>query len=259
MNEDLRKRLAEKQGNSGQSQFPKYLVPIINFNGNTGEYRLTPLEDGELAKEAVPLKSPVGIVILKKRSALATKLDDEPSYFSSEFTSPNDSTALFSKNGGRASFVTSAKATELRVKFPNLKTKSILYCLYEGQVHKLEVKGASLTNFFEWQDEMKKEDKHSFEVTVNLGSAKEKHTTSKKTYFVMTFKSVELENFDGMEEAMDEVNAALKLQDEYQATRNAATPSQAAASGMSAEANKLWNGADETPKADDINPDDIPF
>lgn len=250
MDEATRKRLAEKQGDGGQSKFPKYTVPIINFSGNTGEYRLTPIVDGELSKEAEPIKGSPEVVILKKRSALATKLDDEPSYFSSEFTSPNDVVALFSKGMGRASFVASDKATALRVKYPTLKTKSILYVLYEGAVHKLEVKGASLTNFFEWQDEMKKEDKHSFEVLVALGSAKEKHATSKKTYYVQTFKTKELDTEAGLEEALDEVNAALAAQDKYQAERNVAATAYAPSSPATA--------TEEYPK-DDINPDDIPF
>ena len=246
MDEATRQRLADKQGNEGSSKFPKYVVPIINFSGNTGEYRLTPVVDGELSKEAEPIKGSPQIIILKKRSALATKLDDEPSYFSSEFSSPNDSVALFSKSGGRASFVEAAKATELRTKYNTLKTKSVLYVMYEGAVHKMEVKGASLTNFFAWQDEMKKEDKHSFEVSVQLGSAKEKHATSKKTYFVMTFKNEELDSEAGLEEAMDEVTEALKLQDEYQKERNAQAPS-TIASVAPAQA------------VDEVDADDIPF
>ena len=250
MDDSLRQRLADKQGNDGGSKFPKYVVPIINFNGNTGEYRRTPVVDGELAKEAEPLKSPVEIVVLKKRSAFASKLDADPSYFSSEFGSPNDSVALFQNMSGRVSFVEASTATALRTKYPAIKTKSVLYCLYDNTVHKLEVKGGSMSNFFEWQDEMKKEDKHSFEVTVKLGSDKKKHETSKKTYYVMTFKSTELADTEGLEEAMDEVNEALKKQDAYQKERNAIAASSAAAVAH-------FDGVDKP--VDESNPDDIPF
>ena len=249
MDKELRDRLAGKSGDSSAPKFPKYVVPIITFNGNTGEFRVRGIDGDKYSKEETPIDKPIELVILKKRSAFATKLGANPELFSSEFGSPLERIALFA-NTGRVSFEMSGTAAEIRARYPEIKTKSILYCLYEGVVHKLEVKGASLTHFFEWQDAMKEKDKHSFEVITSIDSVKEKHTETKKTYFAMTFVDKPLKKTDGIEEAMDEVNAAIKKLEDYQASRNAAAPKQTTVAA-----------ADDTIEypAEDINPDDIPF
>lgn len=252
IDQEWRNRMADKSGDNNAPKFPKYMVPIIAFNGNTGEFRLRGVDGDKYSKEETPIDKPVELVILKKRSAFATKLGANPELFSSEFGSPLEKIALFT-NMGRVSFEMSGTAAEIRAKYPEIKTKSILYCLYEGAVHKLEVKGASLTNLFVWQNSMREKDKHSFEVVTVVDAVKEKHETSKKTYFAMTFTDKPLTNTDGIEEAMDEVNAAIKKLEEYQASRNAA-PSPVTTvikSATDAEFDALGAG--------EVNPDDIPF
>lgn len=254
MDKDLRDRLADKSGDNSSPKFPKYVVPIITFNGNTGEFRVREVEGDKYSKEEKPIDKPVELVILKKRSALATKLGSEKELFSSEFSSPLERIALFN-NTGRVSFEMSGTAAEIRAKYPDIKTKQVLYCLYEGAVHKLEVKGASFSSFLEWQNSMRERDLHSFEVLTVVNSVKEKHETSKKVYYAMTFSDKKLTKTEGIEEAMDEVNAAIKKLEDYQASRN--TPVSAPLPVVRDAADVAYDaldGEDAPP-----NPDDIPF
>lgn len=254
MDKTLRDRLAEKQGNDSGGKFPKFVVPIINFNGNSGEFRVIPVVDGELSKEAQPVKSPISIVIVKKRSALATKLEDEPSYFSSEFSSPNERISLFTNTAGKVSFAESGIVMDLRQKYPTLKTKSILYVLFNGELHKLEVKGGSMSDFFDWQKNLQDEGMHSFETSVVVGSKKQKSEKAKKVYYSMTFTNgpIDEDTMDLIEDAMDVVNEAIKRQEDYQLSklRTPAVP-QARPAGNSFE--------DFAGEKKDSDPEEIPF
>lgn len=200
-------------------RFPKYNVPTLALNGNTGSFqKTTPVENAESIKEAIV--APLEVIMLKKRKTLSTKIGTEPEYFSSEFTGPNDVVTLYQKVAGKIVVHSNSTAADLRQKNPSLKTVENVYCLYKGEVCKLVIRGGSSGNFYDFQNEKTKEGKHSFEYVLSIGSKKMKHEKTRKEYYAMTFtdKPVDVA-FDLVEEKMNEVSAAVKKMDDYQTTK----------------------------------------
>lgn len=248
MNEEKRKRLAELSGDTGSSKFPKYVLPTIALNGNTGEFtKSTPVEKSEPVK--VVLTKPVELVILRKRRNLATKMGISPEFFTSEFSSPNDIITLYEKIENKVVVSGNGTAPQLRAANANLKTVEVLYCLYNGEIVKVVVRGGSSGNYYDFQNKMGEEGKHSFEYILSLGAVKQKNEKMKKDYYAMTFAEMPLTvDADLIEEKMMEVNVALKKIDDYQASKvnqSLAKPH--------AEPTVDYGDTEE------INPDDIPF
>lgn len=250
-NDSIRDRLADKSKDSDAGKFPKYIVPIIKFNGNTGAFSIRRVVDGDVSKEDEAISNPT-ITVLKRRSVLFSPLSSGQEIFTSEFSSPTDQVSIFDATGGTFTFVGTDIVSNVRNKYPSLKTKCVLYCLYEGEVVKLEVKGSSLSAFFEVQKKLQEDDKHLFEVAFQLKTAKAKNEQTKTTYYSIVFGTPALvEDFTGFEEALDTINAALEKQATYQASKNAGAPA--------AAPQPPTTSAGPAPSFDDVDPEDIPF
>lgn len=260
MDEERRKRMADAAGEGGGGKFPKYEVPAIRFNGNTGQFRRVGL-DGE----ETDLKTPVNIVVLKKRSSLssfrgATKTLPAESMFTSEYDSVHDEVALFQNLGGKTSFLMNAPVSAIREKHQLLKTSNILYVLFQKEVHKLEVKGGSLGAWFDYLNSLKDDGKHSFEVISSLASEKRKNESLGTTYYSITFEALDKDvDLDVIEAKQQEVAEALAKIEAYSNSRRSASGTTFAAER--AEAEEAFNGAGAGVDYPDeeINPEDIPF
>lgn len=248
MDSAQRDRLAGLTQEGGATEFPRYEVPMLRFNGNTGEFKkIISVPKGDDIEEAVT--KPVELVVLRKKSSLSAFKTKE-SWFSSEFTSPNDTIALFHQISGKTTFLKTAPVSQIREEFQLLKTQLNLYCLFNGEVVKLGVKGGSLANYFDYQNKLKEDDKHGFEVTTSIGSQKAKNEELGTTYYKMTFdaKPLAVEG-DVIEAKVNEVNAALKRIDDYQASRAASAPAQTRTQ-VDKEFDEMGT---------QVSPDDIPF
>lgn len=252
MDATQRERMAGRFGGSSFGKFPKYEVPILKMDGNTGTFEVR--EDGEKATLA---KAPT-IVVLKVRNALAKDINGE-SYFTSEYESPNDQVSLFKSVAGSTVHVADGTVTEMRASHTFLKMKAVLYVLYDKRVHKLEVKGGSIGNWFDYLTKLKDQDVHCFEVMTTLGTEEKLNESVHKKYFAITFEDKEFPakaDLTAVENAQVEVVEALKKIDDYRNSRTNGAQSSQSLEGFVAEAEAAKGVAypDE-----EIDPEDIPF
>lgn len=212
MNDEQRKRLADKSGDSNNARPPKYEVPLIRFDGNTGKFKkVTKNKDGENVDEA--LTKPLEFVVLKKRRLLSS-YSKKLSYFTNEHNNTNDKLMLF-KFDGSVSLQDTGFTDELRAKYQTLKTHEVVYILMDGEVCKMEIKGGSLGGYYDYQKALKSEEKHSFEVLTIVDSAKAE-SEGGFDYFKMTFDFKPLNvDFDTLETKIDEVAKACEESDNY--------------------------------------------
>lgn len=243
---DQVERLAKLSG-EGQGRAPKYTVPLIRFNGNEGSFRTVDLD----FKEETPIEKPVNVIILKKRKVLSS-FSPTASYFTNEYSSPNQTVNLYKNIDGTVTFEKAGMPVDLRQEFQALRTKEVLYVLYGGAVHKLEVKGGSLGDYYDYLNLLQEEDLHSFQVVTSISSVKTENE-SKFKYHKMTFTKGEATDLNEITPHMEKVVAELEKVDDYFAQKNAEAFRMTGAN-VEAKAEIPTIQVDE-----DINPDDIPF
>lgn len=252
MDEERRKRLLGLSGENNGSKFEKYEVPLIRFNGNTGEFRKS-TKDSE---EKIPVEKPLSVVILRKRKSLSSFKTNE-SMFSSQFSSPTDVVSLFSIHKGKVTHEMDDVPKVLREKYPLLKTTEIAYVLFNGEVHEIGFKGSSLANYYDYQTKLREEGKHCFETATVLNTQKAENDSG-MSYYKITFEPAELDvDLDLLESKMVEVDTAI---DKMVKQHGDSLLRAAQASGQSTkgfgELEQYRVGVDV---GEDINPDDIPF
>ncbi len=250
-------RLAGLAGVNEGGKAPKYVLPILKFNGKTGAMSIVHLESDKSEEKIETMD----VVILRKRMALELVTDSE-SYWSNEYNSTTQKIHLFKKDSnGKIKLVGIKSPGEFKEENPELKTKNVLYVLYKGGIYKLEVKGSSLSSFFAYQDVLKEEGVHSFQVSTNVSATLTKHPTKGFKYAVMAFKKNDEEvDLDAVETGLNAINTELAKVDAYFAEKAAVdfrknlNPS---APVEKSAAEKLYDSLDEDQA--NINIDDIPF
>jgi len=149
MNDDLIKM----SGEEFIKQRPKYVLPIIRFNGREGMFYLFRKdEEGNYLKVKLGEKIQ-GTVLKVRRSFIGWGKDY--GLFSNEHNNWKDKMTLFERREGKVSMVDVGTSVELRPKYPELKMVQVLYFLLEPkkEVVKLLVKGKGLQNLFNFWDE----------------------------------------------------------------------------------------------------------
>lgn len=242
--DDQLKRMLDMSGEDTGGKAPKYIVPMIKFNGNTGEFQKIVMADGE--KQIFPLAETIKFVILKNRKKLECFEDGLSSI---EYNSPSQIVTLFSNNDGKFSRLTTDTVSNIKDEYPSLKTQEILYVLMDGEICKLVVKGGSSKGFYDYRDVLKGEGLRSFQVTTEVSSSETKGKANKK-YMKMDFNNLPLEiPLDKVEKALTEVFTNLQKIDDYnfgKASENAPVPTVA-----------KEKEEDVIDLNDDIDPDDI--
>lgn len=248
MTDDQRKELLGIAGEN-RSKAPRLDIPVIRVNGNTGEIRKIVRNDGN--EEEQPLTKPLRVVILKKgrRSLkLFTKTDN---LFSSEYETRAQLVNLFRRVGSTVTFVKAATAPEIRDEFPLIKTVESAYVLHDGELCRLEIKGASLTGYYDYQTKLKEDKVHGFEVDTVITTKSEAGQMGDYHFFAFDSEPLSAE-FDTVREKLSEVTEKLKEIDTYNARKNA----ERLPDGLVAEEVQ----APAMPDLDEeINPEDIPF
>lgn len=201
--------MAGMSGDTGGGKAPKYLVPILKFNGNTGEFKRVVYTDGQ--KEEFPVSGEVSFVILKNRKRLEAQ---EAGLSSVEFNSPTQIVTLFSEQDGKYQKEAVDTVANLRSQYPVLKTQEVLYILFEGEIHKLVVKGGSSRSFYDYKDSLKSEELHSFMVNTIVKTDSAKSKMGKK-YFFMKFEAGAKTDLDEIEQHMQIVDAEIRKIDAY--------------------------------------------
>lgn len=237
--------MAELAGAAGQtrSKGPRFEADSVTFDGKKGELRLRQA-DGTI----VPVNYPAEFVILKKRNVLKSY-----PMFSTEYDYASTIISLFSSETGRVQHVASGTPKQLREKFPQLKWQQVCYALYNGEVVKLEIKGASASSFIEYSKQLQDQDLHSYQVVTIITGA----GTGKKgavEYKFMEFGSRDLDEaeFDQVKSSLERVTKEL-----YEIDRHYAEKKAEKMEGVDTPAPDLGELASEFDE--EINPEDIPF
>ncbi len=194
------------------SQPPKLELPLIRLNGKTGQFsQITGREEKVLGNE-------IEVVPLKARRILTAFEKDRQTgeiirYFTNEHNSWNEVVNLFSikPNSDKADFLDVGTSKELKQRWANLKMTQVLYCLKGDELVKLNIKGASLGNWFEFLGSL--EDR-AYRYIVKVERTEEESPLG--NYFVMTFKTKEVvKDLEKIAEKMKEIHEKITEIDAY--------------------------------------------
>lgn len=221
--------LANLSGENEMKQ-TKYTVPIVKFNGNTGEWNMLKAEkDSKTGKNYVPtpLEENIEIVILKVRRMLKSYVKTEQggiNYYSNEHNSWKNTISLFERqpNAKKTKMLDVGTPKELKEKYSQtmkLKTRYNLYALFNDEIVKIGVSGKSLSAFIEYFNEFEGGE-HMFQYNTKIG----KHSETNEgglTYYVMDFIKGELSDINHVAEKIKEVAENLDAQDKSFAIKSA--------------------------------------
>lgn len=248
--------IAEKTGATDYRKPPTLKVNEIRFKGDTGKFVYIDLlnrEQGQKPDEK-ELGDSLEVVFLKIRRKLSYySKQNEKFVTTSEHNHKDETVFLFGPNiRGRAS--------DLREQYQMLRTQQIVYCLWNGEVVRLIVKGASLgsqaeeqlaTKFYEYLQSFEGSE-HVHQFKTNIGTQDEKGKLG--SYKVMDFQrgdKLDETELKDVEAQIEKIHSVTSAQDAHyqkysqeQITENEATPES--------------EDSPEYPE-EDISPEDIPF
>lgn len=241
----------------GQERAPKYNPLVLKFNGNTGGFSTYNIE----TKEETPITDKVQLTVLRRRKGLSAWTSDE-NWFTNEFNNTSQKVCLYKNMGGSIVHEDTDIPANLRTKYPQLKTKEIVYVLFNGAVHKIDIKGASVREWWDFSKVLNEDGKHSFQSVIELTSEKVVEK-GKIPYYKMKYAVVGESVLDDIEAPMKEVAEGVAKVDEYFSRKIAAEFQAGQAGQTTAKGSSAAPGADrvedkEYPE-ESINIDDIPF
>lgn len=183
--------LNELSGEASVKSAPKYELPSLKLNGNTGRFILSRKDETTGLYQEEDLGTNISGTILKIRRTFGSFTKKENLY-TNEHNSYKDKISLFQVQKDTSGKRTIQKIddgfiAELREKYQLLKMKQIIYFLLEPtkEVVKLTIKGKGLGNLFEYFKEFKG-DKHLFQYVTEIGQIKEEGELG--DYYATTFK-----------------------------------------------------------------------
>lgn len=221
MDKEQLDKMSKNSGESSVMGAPRWTLPIVRINGDTGEF-LKIYKDKEGNKKTDVLASKDGtieVITLKFRRTL-NQFTDTESFFSTEHDTFNDRITIFSSKDGKIMPINEGIAKELREKNQLLKMTQVIYALLGKELVKLQVKGSSLTNFYEFRPEVKKTNKHLFQFLLEIGAEEVKG--KRGSYYRMTFKmkeEIDDKKLKEVDEKMTEINEKLEEIDSFYQSR----------------------------------------
>ena len=204
---DLNK-LAKISGESGFKTRNNIKFPFIKFNGSKNEFSLLTKTDN--GTESTSLTPPLKIVILKVRRIYSAfeRTPDGTSvrWYTNEHDKWSDPLVLFKrvKGQGKPSIEFRGDLHELKDQYPKLRLNLILYVLYNDEIHKISVKGKSLSGLFDYFGSLEPSE-HIFEHYINLGSHVETNSGG-LTYYVLDFDYGEQADMDKVSKLMEKLD-----------------------------------------------------
>lgn len=274
----------DKTGEGIYRKAASYSVAQVSINGNkgvfyyrdknaekdekTGKYPKIPLTSSAVIEEG---KAPeaLEVVFLKIRRVISVFKKGGEGFSTNEHNNKNEMVMLFGK--GEIGI-----ASELREKYPELRTQQIVYCYLplKKEIVRVVIKGSSLGSeetakgvlkFYDYLGSFGK-DEHSHEFITRLQPIAEEGPES--TYYAISFergRALNEEEKVKVNAMIDEVyDATTAIDESFKEKINARLKNPAAESEVS-EANRAVNDAKyedletiEYPE-EDINPEDIPF
>lgn len=255
--------MARKSGEQDYRKPKKLILNEIKINGTEGKFvktLFTKPKDANGKYEQQELGSEVEIVFLKIRRKL-TEFKQGRGLIrnTTEHSVPGDVVMMFGDNQQKG------VASELREKFPGLRTQQIIYAIdvKSKEIVRVIAKGASLGSenkaegvlaFYDYLSSFEK-DEHTWEYKTILTPVKEKSALG--TYFCINFKRGEKLNdaqLEKVSESMDTVCAHTDAEDEFNGAKQKPTEKTAVDSRPSDDDIETI----EYP-AEEVNAEDIPF
>lgn len=264
-NNNKKVNLDEMSKDSGESTLmgaPKYQLPIVRLHGKDGTFlKITKDKNGQT--QTKDLGATIQGTTLRFRRILSCFISEEVSLFTNEHDSSNDVITLFqsesSKDGKRSTMPTAeGPAKTIKENEPRLKMIQIVYFLMNKEIVKLQIKGSSLKNFYEFRQEVKKkEGKHFFQFLLEI--KKEQVKGKLGSYYTMNFKiKEELKDLKLVAKKIAEVKENLEVVEEHYKSRAGKEDGQIVAEAI--EKDFKDGGKKEEEKDDDeIDVKDIPF
>lgn len=226
---------------------PRIDTLAIKWDGVNGELRKVDA-DGTL----IPLKLPLELTFLKKRNVLKAYINDV-SHFTSEYEYTSTIINLFKYDNGKTTFVDAGTPPQLRAKYPELKGTIQAYVLHEGDLCKLEIKGASLKSYLTFTDELDRGLKSFQYVTIVSGIGAGKKGAVSYKFMEFSHRDLEEAEFEEVKTRLDGITKELYEVDKFYAEKNLArtdTPQPAVRHALEEEFDEV---------VEEINPEDIPF
>jgi len=253
-----------KKLSGGDKVRTTYKVPTIKFNGNTGIFTKFPVGDYKNGTDITDVE----LIILRSRRAFTSfeKIDTKTTLrmFTNEHNSYNDPLTVFeAKTGENIKVVGSGSIETLRVKFPQLRINSNLYCLYEDQVYKLTIRGKSRQSLVDKQKELAKDDKEFFEHTVKL-SPKQETASGGNMYYFLEYEITGDSDLEKIGPHMEDIAKVMDTMDkEYTETNKRIvneTKDPASDDDEEEEEELMVDDVDASSvTADELKPEEIPF
>lgn len=243
-----------------------YKVPTLKFNGNTGVFTKFPVGDFKNGEDVTDVE----LVILRMRRTFTSfeKIDANNTIrmFTNEHNSYNDPVTVFeAKTGAKIKAVGSGSIEDLRNEFPQLRINSNLYCLYDGEVYKLVVRGKSRQSLVDKQKELAKDETEFFEKKLKL-VPKQESGTGGNVYYFLNYEVVGDSKLDEVGPHMETIAKVMDIMDEEYAETNQRITSEAKAltgeedDGDEEEIIPIDQASSGTASTDDkIKVEDIPF
>jgi len=247
-------KMSEQSGESNLMGAPRYELPIVRLQGKDGIFqRIT--KDNEGKSKVEELGDTIKGTTLKFRRILSS-FSDKQSYFSNEHNSFQDNITLFQSEtdseGKRSTMmVDEGTAKEIKERKQNLKMTQVVYFLMDKEVVKLQIKGSSLKNFYEFRQEIKKkENKHFFQFVIEIEKTKIEGKLG--VYYTMEFSiKEEIKDLGPVAEKIEEVTKKLEEIENYYKDKGNKEPGEEAAEAIEKQIKEE--------KEEEIEVNQIPF
>lgn len=207
-----KKTLSEMSGENENGGAPKLVLNQIRFNGKKGTYFYEDVKAGLIEKDGkktygkTDIGNEIKITFLKIRRRLYQFRKDEKALTTNEHNHIGCRVSLFGNDK-----VENGIASELREKYPQLRTQQIIYALYRGELVRLIIKGASLgskskpkdvDDFYSYISKFSGKDEHFYEYNTILSVGEENGDLGE--YYVMHFtRGNKLDNLDDVSSNME--------------------------------------------------------
>lgn len=219
--------LSHLTGESNYKKAPIIKLNQVQLNGKTGKFVKKLMldakgDDGKYVKQEI--ETPLTVVFLKHRRRLFQYSKTERSLETNEHTHKDERVMLYGPNE-------KGIASELREKYPGLRTQQIVYAMLAGgEVVRVLIKGSSLGSeatakgvmkYYDYLSSFGK-DEHSYQYKTILKPVEEAGDLG--SYWSISFERGEKLPDDAMERVgakIKEVHAAVTEMDEYYKQKNA--------------------------------------
>lgn len=245
--------LSKASGEDNVKTAPRYELPVIRLQGKEGKFiKAQRDENDQFQTEEIGDK--LEGVMLKIRR-MFSGFGKEEVFFTNEHNSWKDVVNVFyidfkTKNR-KAQMIDTGKINYLRVKYPNLKMKQVIYFLIDDEIVKLEVKGKGLSNLFDYWRDAFDSSEHIFQFISKVSISEE--TSPLGAYYAMNFeKGKEIKDLNKVGEKINEVATNIEKIDSYYAE-------QVPRYDIEEPENKSEIPVIEKEKKEEIDPKDIPF